>query len=59
MGTVVCEMYYDHAPRTCKNFVELVGSYTLYRANERRRNEDITTELLYVPFPKSINKLTN
>lgn len=24
MGTVVCEMYYDHAPRTCKNFVELV-----------------------------------
>ena len=29
MGTVVCEMYYDHAPRTCKNFVELVGSHTL------------------------------
>jgi cyclophilin family peptidyl-prolyl cis-trans isomerase len=26
MGTIVCEMYYDHAPRTCKNFVELVGS---------------------------------
>ena len=25
MGTVVCEMYYDHAPRTCKNFVELVS----------------------------------
>jgi cyclophilin family peptidyl-prolyl cis-trans isomerase len=25
MGTIVCEMYYDHAPRTCKNFVELVG----------------------------------
>jgi peptidyl-prolyl cis-trans isomerase-like 1 len=24
MGTIVCEMYYDHAPRTCKNFVELV-----------------------------------
>jgi len=26
MGTIVCEMYYDHAPRTCKNFVELVCS---------------------------------
>lgn len=25
IGTIVCEMYYDHAPRTCKNFVELVG----------------------------------
>ena len=25
MGTIVCEMYYDHAPRTCKNFVELVS----------------------------------
>ena len=24
MGTIVCEMYYDHTPRTCKNFVELV-----------------------------------
>jgi peptidyl-prolyl cis-trans isomerase-like 1 len=24
MGTIVCEMYYDHAPRTCKNFAELV-----------------------------------
>jgi hypothetical protein len=29
MGTVVCEMYYDHAPRTCKNFVELVRLHTL------------------------------
>jgi cyclophilin family peptidyl-prolyl cis-trans isomerase len=25
LGTIVCEMYYDHAPRTCKNFVELVS----------------------------------
>jgi len=24
MGTIMCEMYYDHAPRTCKNFIELV-----------------------------------
>jgi hypothetical protein len=28
VGTIVCEMYYDHAPRTCKNFVELVGETT-------------------------------
>jgi len=33
MGTIVCEMYYDHAPRTCKNFVELVDVGNLTQAN--------------------------
>ena len=33
MGTIVCEMYYDHAPRTCKNFVELVDVGNLAQAN--------------------------
>ena len=31
MGTIVFEMYYDHAPRTCKNLVELV-CLTIWRS---------------------------
>ena len=45
MGTIVCEMYYDHAPRTCKNFVELVCPIPeLQGANDSRLGEDITME---------------
>jgi cyclophilin family peptidyl-prolyl cis-trans isomerase len=45
MGTIVFEMYYDHAPRTCKNFVELVWPFSnLQCANDSRLGEDITME---------------
>ena len=50
MGRIVCEMYYDHAPRTCKNFVELVPSFPCTQVLiQLRQEEDTTMELLYLP----------
>jgi hypothetical protein len=52
MGTIVCEMYYDHAPRTCKNFVELVrhhqedtdkiGKTRILQRNNRTSSSSVT-----------------
>lgn len=29
-GEIECELYWRHAPKTCRNFKELVGTYLLH-----------------------------
>lgn len=43
-GTIGIELYWDHCPKTCQNFYDLVNLYSYFRRKEDTMMEQYSTE---------------